>query len=399
MSKLLPIRVLCLCFMLNSAWYDVVAAKLDIPFLGNTYSYQVDDNLLVPFGKSIHDSSIAHFSEQIQMSDYHTLTKNLLELKKSKSLNDWLFYQLIRNTAQQLSPKSENYYRYTLYKWFLLNASGYQATLSIHDNCLLFYVWTDENVYGMPFFERDKKQFVCINYHDYGHINFKRSKPVEISSRFDNGYLPFSYKVTQIPELNANDYTTKDIQFNYKDKVYTFSIKLNPQVKALFKNYPVPDFETYFNIPLSHETYNSFIPALKQNTASLSEAEGIDYLMRFTRNAFLYETDQKQFGQEKRLTPEQTLLYEHSDCDDRAGLFFYLVKEIYNKPMIVLLYPTHVTVAIQLENPIGQPIFYNGKAYTVCEPTPQQGDLPVGTLAAHLRKKSYEIVYVHNPQK
>ena len=70
-----------------------------------------------------------------------------------------------------------------------------------------------------------------------------------------------------------------------------------------------------------------------------------------------------------------------------------------NKPMIVLLYPTHVTVAIQLDNPIGKPIFYKGKAYTVCEPTPQYSDLSLGEMASHLKKKSYEIVYIHNPIK
>jgi hypothetical protein len=30
--------------------------------------------------------------------------------------------------------------------------------------------------------------------------------------------------------------------------------------------------------------------------------------MRFTRYAFLYENDQDNFGKEKRLSPEQTLL-------------------------------------------------------------------------------------------
>ncbi|MEI9809950.1 MAG: hypothetical protein WDO16_19945 [Bacteroidota bacterium] len=42
----------------------------------------------------------------------------------------------------------------------------------------------------------------------------------------------------------------------------------------------------------------------------LSEKNGVDYLMRFTRYAFLFETDSAVFGGEKRLTPEHTLLYE-----------------------------------------------------------------------------------------
>lgn len=126
---------------------------------------------------------------------------------------------------------------------------------------------------------------------------------------------------------------------------------ISPQISTLFTNYPGVDFESYFNIPLSRQTYVSLIPALKENIRGMSQKRGVDYLMRFTRNALMYETDEQNFGKEKRLSPELTLFSEYSDCDDRAGLFFYLVKEIYNLPMITVLYPTHVTIAVQFDKP------------------------------------------------
>jgi hypothetical protein len=200
-----------------------------------------------------------------------------------------------------------------------------------------------------------------------------------------------------MPDFKPSDYAVKELQFNYQNQVYHFKVKLNPEVNTLFTNYPVADFSTYFNIPLSKETYGSLIPALKDNIQHMTQRNGIDYLMRFTRYAFLYETDQENFGKEKRLSPEQTLLYDHSDCDDRAALFFYLVKEIYNRPMIALLYPTHITIAVQLDNPIGKPIIYNGKTYSVCDPTPQQNDLSIGQVSKNLKYTSYEVVYEYNP--
>jgi hypothetical protein len=119
--------------------------------------------------------------------------------------------------------------------------------------------------------------------------------------------------------------------------------------------------------------------------------------MRFTRYAFLFEADAKIYGNEKRLTPEQTLLFEQSDCEDRAALFFYLVKEIYNLPMIVLAYPEHVTVAVKFDKPVGKPIIYNGEKYSVCEPTPQKEDLALGQQIPTLTRSSYEVVYAYNP--
>jgi hypothetical protein len=103
--------------------------------------------------------------------------------------------------------------------------------------------------------------------------------------------------------------------------------------------------------------------------------------MHFTRYAFLYERDTDVFGREKRFSPEETLLYDYSDCEDRAALFFCLVKEIYNLPMIVLVYPKHVSIAVEFEKPIGQTIVYNGKKYTVCEPTPKE-DFLLQTVAS-----------------
>ncbi|MBB2952516.1 hypothetical protein FHR29_003248 [Sphingobacterium sp. JUb56] len=122
----------------------------------------------------------------------------------------------------------------------------------------------------------------------------------------------------------------------------------------IFANYPIVDFETCFNIPLSKETYESIMPYLKQYTSKMPTKKGIDYLTQFTRYAFLYEDDREIYGAEKRFAPEQTLINDMSDCDDRAALFFYLVKEIYDLPMIALRYSTHVTLAAQFDKPIGQ---------------------------------------------
>ncbi|MEJ7680265.1 MAG: hypothetical protein WKG06_20905 [Segetibacter sp.] len=130
----------------------------------------------------------------------------------------------------------------------------------------------------------------------------------------------------------------------------------------------------------------------------MNQKNGVDYLMCFTRYAFGYETDTENFGAEKRLSPEQTLLYDNSDCEDRVALFFYLVKELYNLPMIVLSYPQHVTIAVEFDKPIGHPIIYNGNKYWVCEPTPQRKDLRIGQSLLSLHKVPFDVVYAYTPK-
>jgi hypothetical protein len=389
---------LCLQPVISPAQPDSANIKFD--FCGEPVQFQFNKSLVAPGPATLSPESICSFYDRINKEDYQPVINALIAYKEKYKPDDWLYYQLIRKAAEQISPKAENYERYTFYKWFFLTQSGYDAILTISGNHILFYVRCDDNTYNIPNRLSNGKQYVCLNYHDYGNnIDFAKNKFTEVTIAVPEARNRFSYKVTRLPEFKPADYKEKELRFNYNENDYHFKVKVNPHIRAMFTNYPVVDYETYLNIPLSNETYSSLIPVLKKHVKGLSTKNGVDYLMRFTRYAFMFQPDFKHFGNEKRLSPEQTLLYEQSDCDDRVALFFCLVKEIYNLPMIVLAYPNHVTIAVQFDKPVGKPIIYNGNKYSVCEPTPQKNDLLIGQLLPELKKSSYEIAYAYNPAR
>lgn len=368
-------------------------------FYGDTIKFSFASDLITHYNGAPDESAIRSFYSSANQSDYHSIFAALASYREKRKPDDWLYYQLIRKTVESISPKATNYYQYTLYKWFFLVKTGYNSVLSISDSAMLFYIQSDETIYNIPYHLRNGKQYVCLNYHDYGKIDFEKTRFSEVTINIPEPQKSFSYKLTHLPDFLPADYQEKDIQFNYYDTNYKFKIKLNPQVRAIFANYPVVDYDLYFNMPLSKETYASLIPPLKKNMKGMSQKNGVDYLMRFTRNAFLFEKDSTIYGKEKRLSPEETLLYEYSDCEDRAALFFCLVKEIYHLPMLVLSYPNHVTIAVQFDKPIGTPIVYNGKKYSICEPTPQKEDLSLGQISRGLRHAAYQVAYEYNPQE
>lgn len=369
---------------------------ISFEFYGGMFHSTLDTSVVVA-APELSTASIKQAYDRLNSGDYQPIIDSLLAYKKKLDLNDWLYYQLIRRTAEQLSPKQANYSRYTLYKWFLLAKSGYDARLALSRDKIIFYVFNDEDISDIPFFMVDKKKFMCLNYHDYPKADLNLDPPVPVEIKVPEATKSFSYKVTKLPDFKPENYLEKKLEFVYKHKAYHFNVKLSKDVETIFANYPGVDFETYFNIPLSKETYGSLIPLLKKNTKGMSQKKGVDYLMRFTRYAFLYQDDEENYGAEKRLSPEETLFASHSDCDDRVALFFYLVKEIYNLPMIAMLYPTHITMGVQFDQPIGDAIVYKGKLYSVCEPTPQQEDLPIGTISAKLKNIPYQIVYQYDP--
>ena len=341
--------------------------------------------------------SIGNFIGGINRNELAVFLEILANYKRQQNPDDWLYYQAVRRIAQHLSPKTENYYRYTFYKWWLLTQTGYDAILAMSGNYLLFYVQSDETIYNIPSRIKDGKQYVCLNYHDYGSIDFDKNKFEDAGLLLASDARPFSYKVTRLPEFSPSDYTNKEVQFNYGANQYQFNLKLNPHVKSIFTNYPAVDYSLQFNMPLSDPTRQSLISSLQEHIKKMKQKEGVEFLMNFTRYAFLFKPDHEVFGSEKRMSPEQTLLYEYSDCEDRAALFFYLVKEIYNLPMLVLTYPNHVTVAVQLEKGYGKTIDYNGLKYSLCEPSPQRIDLKLGQTLPELSKQAYEVAYAYHP--
>lgn len=351
------------------------------------------------FTETLTEASVKNYMEKMEAGALQPYLSALLQYRTEYRPDDWLYYQLVRKVAQYISPKGENYHRYTFYKWWFLTQSGYDARLLISGSYLLFYVQSDEAIYNIPSRMDDGKQYVCLNYHDYGSIDFAKHRFADVTPFTGSVCKPFSYKVNHLPDFKPSDYAEKEVQFSDGVREYAFRIKVNPQVKSIFTNYPVVDYDLQFNMPLSRTTYESLIPSLKKEVKGLKQKDGVEFLMRFTRYAFLFKPDTESFGTEKRLTPEQTLLYDFSDCEDRAALFFFLVKEIYNLPMLVLTYPKHVTVAVQFEKPYGKTIEYNGTKYTVCEPSPQAVDLRIGQSLPELSKTAYQIAYAYQPVK
>jgi hypothetical protein len=386
--------------LINICAFATAKAQLhSFEFYEGTFNFNADTVLQQNFSAELSAINIQKFYNQLNKANTNELITSLKSYREKHQLNDWLYYQLVRKTAEQLSPKAKNYHSYTLYKWFLMVKSGYDARIAIGDNQIIFYVRCDEDISDIPFFMIDEKKYMCLNYHDYQKLFKKADTYIPVKIDVTEAQHAFSYKVTRMPDFKPENYQEKQIAFNYKHKAYHFNVKVNNEVSQIFANYPVVDFEIYFNIPLSKETYQSLIPILKDNVKKMSTKKGIDYLMQFTRYAFLYEDDGELLGKEKRFSPEQTLLNDQSDCDDRAALFFFLVKEIYDLPMIALLYPTHITMAVAFDKPVGDGVLYNGKVYSVCEPTPQKKNLKIGELADNLKNQKFEVVYAYQPRK
>lgn len=372
--------------------------KVAFDCFGDSMTHRFSQPVFIDTSSPFSQEDIERYCRNIPNESFRPLIDDLKQFKNGYKLDDWLYYQLIRRIADQLAPKTENYYLYTIYKWYLLKTSGFDAILAYAEGTLLFYVHCEENIYNIPIRREGGKNYVCLNYHDYGfEVDFQQKKFNTLNLTDGSNTSAFSYRVSSLPNAKIKT-VTKDLQFTYNKQDYHFRVKLNGAVTNYFKNYPVTDYEKHFNIPMSAEAYQSLIPALRKKIKGLPVRDGVDFLMHFTRYAFLFKPDTESYGMEKIYSPELTLLNESSDCEDRVSLFYYLVKEIYDLPMVVLVYPKHVSIGVQFPKSFGQTVEYNGQKFTVCEPTPQKTDLKIGEADPSMANLSFHVAFAYEPK-
>jgi hypothetical protein len=317
-------------------------------------------------------------------------------LQKELQLADWLVYQLIRRIAEQINSKYIDYTQYTLTKYVLLSAVGFEPLIYTSKEKILLYVKSSDTIYNLPNKIVNGLQYVCLNYHDYQfQINFQTEQFHKKFDAFIEQGIDFNYRIDYLPSFQRESYSEKSISFQYKHKKESYKVLVKTEMQDYFTNYPVTEYRYQFNIPFSEITYNTLIPELKSRVKKLTIEKGVEYLMLFVRDGFEFETDTKLFGREKRLSAEETLISSSSDCEDRSALFFSLVKEIYNLPMAIISYPEHVNVDVLLPKPKGVSAVVGNQKFTICEPTPQKFKRGIGWMSKELRKQPYEIAYVY----
>ena len=398
-SKIKPITlILSILININAQARNSPTDSLSVDFLGYQVTVQPFSSYFpLREGKNIHQLSL-EYERWMQSNLPSTLLDKLREIRKSPDLSDWFYYQLIRKTADAVFPKKQDYIGYTICKWYLLNEAGFDAAILTTEDRVMLYVRSNDVVYNQPIRVIDGLQYTSLNYHDYGYTSEEGAEHTAILHSDHGRRDPFSFKIEQLPQLPESAYETKELSFTYGGEIQHLQLKVSSVLRGIYTNYPVTEYANQFNIPISKETETSLINALKSKITHLNQKQGLEYLLDFTRYSFDFERDSNFFGREKRLSPEETILYEKSDCEDRAALFFYLVKSIYNLPMIVLSYPTHINIGIAMDKPIGKGIAYNGKMYTICEPTPQKKDYGLGKMDKNILNEGFEIVYQHLPK-
>lgn len=364
--------------------------KLAIDFYGHTIDlvYEAES---APAYLSFTQDAPDRFVKSLSPASYKSITDQLLKDKNELQLNDWLYYQLVKKTTQQIFPSASPAYR-TMMDWYILSKSGYKVRLMYDKQRPYVFVNTPDELLDVPFFLTDEGRYVNISV-----INTADEKSLQKLTAYEpkegiKGH-PFIFSFTKKPALFNGQEMDRTLHFEHGGTVYSLEVKGDKSYIAFLRSYPKLDLSYQPSVPVSDITYQSVIPTFRKWIAGMDDVQAVRLILSFTRSAFAYESDKVAFNDESlALSPEMTLLSPYSDCEDRAILFAWMVKELLGKDVVLVEFPTHVAAAVNLDGTYGSPITVDGRQYSFCEATGPQNELEVGQCDKRYAKVGFKVL-------
>lgn len=333
-------------------------------FYGDSLAVSCDQDMILPLDQPLGKGSIRAFWEGMSRSAYEECLAQAQQLGQRLGLNDWGYGQLLGRIGQSLYPGDGD--RVRLFVWFMLAKSGYAAQVGYDAQRIYLLVPTLQTLYGNTYLTLGDQKYYSLSFED-------QPEPIETVYTYEGNYPEADRRIdlslTAPPRLGGG-IEEKVLEFRYGSQDLQVKVSLERLALGFLRSYPQTEYAVYFASAPSTSARSSLIQGLKPLISGRSEVEAVDILLRLVQLGFGYQVDQEQFGRERSLFADETLFYPASDCEDRAILFAYLVRELLGLEVIGLDYPGHIAAAVRFSSPVpGDAVVVGGQSYTICDPT------------------------------
>ncbi|HKJ69770.1 MAG TPA: hypothetical protein VKA68_17570 [bacterium] len=337
---------------------------LRMAFYGTELRFSYDETIRGAVGSPVDNKAISAYWEKLGKSDYEPQLEQLRSYREQLGLNDWGYAVLIYDVGRAIYPDSPN--TCVLFTWFHLLKSDYNAQVGYGSGQVYLLLPSMNTVFDVPFLTLSNRKYFIIP------LDGRKQQISQITT-YEGDYpgteRVMDFSIRQSPVVK-NTFTRKTFRFQYRDASYNLPVQINRNVVDFYALYPQTDIPIYFGARVSDATNGEILTELRRILEGKSETQAVNILLSFVQTAFDYQTDQTQFGRENYLFPEETLYYPASDCEDRAALFAYLVRQLLGLDVIGLDYPGHIATAVKFSTDVGRSsVRYRGETYTVCDPT------------------------------
>ena len=338
----------------------VVQKDINFMFYGSNVGFNIPKGVKGANFYPQNQNGIANFFDNAASSEYEVLIDDVKKVKKDMILNDWGLYLLVLKISDHMFDESDNS---KLMSWFIFNKLGYAVKVGLANKHIVLMHYSKKTIYSTPNYSFGKKKYYVVANYAKGRVG----RLFSYKQDYPGSTKDLDLSLDTLPNFVSN-MQDKTLEFKQFGKTYTVPFSYNKNLIDFMATYPQADYGVFFNAPLSDTTYKDIASGLKKYVDGKKASDAMNFVLNFVQKSFKYERDNQQFGREKVMFAEETLYFDKSDCEDRAILFSYLMKELFHVPVVGVKYSDHMATALYI--PIkGDKVIANNKTFVVADPT------------------------------
>ncbi len=338
----------------------IVPKDIDFDFYGSRLGFDIPEGIKKAKFYPQNKEGITNFFDSAASSEYESFIEEIRRVSRVMNLNDWGTYLLVLEISNNVYSNQDNS---NLLSWFIFNKLGYAVKVGLAKRHIVLMHYSKKIIYSTPNYKFSDKKFYVVSNYSKGSVgrlySYKQNYPGADKA------LDLSLKT--LPKFSSN-MKNKTLSFNEYGKTYSVSYEYNQNLIDFMATYPQADYETYFNAPLDSRTYKSIASDIKKYVDGKKAGDAMNFVLHFVQKSFKYERDNQQFGREKVMFATETLYFDKSDCEDRAVLFSYLIKELFNIGVVGVKYKDHMATALYIPMS-GDSVMAGQRKLVIADPT------------------------------
>lgn len=345
---------------------SIAADELELVFYGNEVKFVFDPQWKkYRLTGGAKPETISDFWTTMSGTKYEPTIQAVNAARRDLKLDDWGYVMLWRDVVRALQPERKT--EQNLLLWYFLVKSGYDVRLGYYDADVFLFVAIKQPVYATKYTKVNRQTYYAALAADHGNAirafySYKSDYPIKLNALdIKSAFTGFTKMVS----------AQRALAFDYKGNTISFTVPYDRRLVEYMGTIPQSEFELYFDTDGSSLVRHGLLAELKKYTATMGEEEAVNFLLTFVQKAFAYKTDQDQFGYEKYFFVEESLHFPYNDCEDRAVLFAWLVHELVGIKVVGVLYPGHMTTAVELKHVSDtfSTVTYQGSRWVIADPT------------------------------
>lgn len=339
----------------------VVASKdINFDFYGSKLGFDIPTGIKNAKFYPQNQEGITNFFDSSASSDYENFINEIKRVSDVMNLNDWGVYLLVQEISDNVYKDKDNS---NLLSWFIFNKLGYAVKVGLAERHIVLMHYSKKIIYSTPNYNFSNKKFYVVANYAKGSVG----RLYSYKQNYPGADKEMNLSMKTLPNL-MSDMKQKTLSFSDYGRKYNVSFEYNKNLIDFMATYPQADYETYFNAPIDSRTYESIAKDIKKYVDGKKAGDAMNFVLHFVQKSFKYERDDQQFGREKVMFADETLYFDKSDCEDRAVLFSYLVKELFGISVVGVKYKDHMATALYVPMD-GDSVKAGQRKFVVADPT------------------------------